>query len=125
MPNESRLVRAITEVAAAAPDRVAIKFEGSSITYAQFVAEVVEIASRLSESGVRPGDRVGIMLPNRPETQIAWFATWWLGAVVQPVNYLYREDEVGYDDGPSKVHRWAIVKRVVGAAKRGAQDDRS
>ena len=49
------------------PDQVALRFQGESITWAELNQRVQLAAAGLAERGVRPGDRVAILMTNRPE----------------------------------------------------------
>ncbi|HVG52173.1 MAG TPA: class I adenylate-forming enzyme family protein, partial [Xanthobacteraceae bacterium] len=55
--------------------------QGATWSYAKFADDVARIAGGLHKRGIRPGDRVLIHLENCPETMLARFACWWLGAV--------------------------------------------
>src|SRR5205823_6580607 len=46
--------------------------------------------------GVRPGDRVGVLMANYLEFVPVKFAVARAGAIAIPFNYLYRQDELGY-----------------------------
>ena len=66
------------------------------ITFAEY-AELVEQAARgLVAAGIKPGDRIGIFLPNSWEFGIAFHAAMMAGAVPTPMNPTYREREVRY-----------------------------
>lgn len=54
-------------------------------TYQAFDAEVCRLASALEALGVVRGDRVGLYMPNLPETFIAFFAVLKIGAVLMPL----------------------------------------
>ncbi|MCX5253015.1 AMP-binding protein [Streptomyces canus] len=69
---------------------------GRRWTYAQFGAEVDELASALLASGVVKGDRVGIWAVNCPEWVIVQYATARIGAVMVNINPAYRTHEVEY-----------------------------
>lgn len=69
-------------------------FEGDTWTLADVVAEVDRYAVGLAERGVAHGDRVGILLGNRPETLFAWFAANQLGAIAMPLNPAYKAPEL-------------------------------
>ena len=56
-----------------------------SLSYADFDAEVCRLAGALEALGVQRGDRVGLYMPNLPETFIAFFAVLKIGAVVMPL----------------------------------------
>ncbi len=66
------------------------------ITFAEY-AELVEQAARgLVASGIKPGDRIGIFLPNSWEFGVAFHAALMAGAAPTPMNPTYREREVRY-----------------------------
>src|SRR3977135_893272 len=46
------------------------------------------LSNTLTELGVRRGDRVALILPQRPETAIAYFACFQMGAVAAPLSFL-------------------------------------
>jgi acetyl-CoA synthetase len=56
-----------------------------SLSYAEFDAEVCRLAGALEQLGVQRGDRVGLYMPNLPETFIAFFAVLKIGAIVMPL----------------------------------------
>src|SRR5262245_52542914 len=78
------------------PERVAIVFEGRSLTFADLYAESNRLAHGLRALGLESGDRLGIFMPNCPEVEIAFYAASKLGAVSCPLNSSYREREVIY-----------------------------
>ena len=65
------------------PDVVALRSHetGAEVTYSQAKARVGQIAGRLREQGVRPGEPVALMLRNRPEFHLVDTAAMMLGAV--------------------------------------------
>ena len=81
------------EAATKWPDRPALLFKGSRISYRQFETESNAFAAALHAMGVRPGDRVAICLPNCPQFLIAEFGAWKIGAVTSPFNPTYTERE--------------------------------
>lgn len=69
-------------------------FDGARrLTYRDLQAETDEIASGLSQLGVKPGDRVAVSLPAWYEFIVAVFAIAKVGAILVPFNTRYREDE--------------------------------
>lgn len=62
-----------------------------SFTYAQIAGEVAKIGLFLQQSGVRPGDAVGILMENHPRWGIAFLAVQSAGAVVVPFDILHHE----------------------------------
>jgi len=56
--------------------------DGNSIDFAHLAHRVEKLATGLSESGVRPGDRVALMVPPSIDLTVAMYACWRLGAVL-------------------------------------------
>ncbi len=59
-------------------------------SFAELAAATRRVAAGLAAAGVGPGDKVAIMLSNRPEFLLSWFALSRLGAVEVPVNTAHR-----------------------------------
>ncbi|HEX9057965.1 MAG TPA: AMP-binding protein [Ktedonobacterales bacterium] len=78
------------------PERPAIYWRDMVITYRELHALARHAAAALRELGLRKGDRLCLLLPNRPEYIIAWLGASMLGVVVSPMNPSYKEREVGY-----------------------------
>ena len=78
------------------PDSVAMIFGSQTITYKQFGDQVNRFASALDDIGVERGDRVGLMGPNCPQWEVAFFAILKLGAIVVQTNPMYIEREIAY-----------------------------
>ncbi len=76
------------------PDKPAIDYYGSKITFWELRLLSFRLAHALSELGVTKGDRVGLHLPNIPQYLIAYYATLSLGAIVVNFNPLYTPDEL-------------------------------
>lgn len=64
------------------PRRAATIFQGQKLTYKQLNERVNQFAHALIGQGIKPGDRVMLVLPNSPEMIIAYFAILKAGAVV-------------------------------------------
>jgi long-chain acyl-CoA synthetase len=78
------------------PDRVALIFEDHSFTYAQLDAAIERAADTFAALGVRPGDRVALMLGNEPAFIAAYYGILRAGAVVVPINPMYRQSEIDH-----------------------------
>ena len=77
-------------------------------------------AKALREVGVRKGDRVGIVLPQRAETAIAHIAIYKLGAVALPLAVLFGRDALSYrlsDSGARVVVTDATRAKVIDAIR--------
>ncbi|MDQ0158877.1 long-chain-fatty-acid--CoA ligase [Alkalibacillus salilacus] len=87
------------------PDKVAIHFMGKDITFSEVADSAKRFASYLQELGIEKDDRVGIMLPNTPQSVIAYYGTLLAGGIVVQTNPLYTERELSYQmkDSGAKV----------------------
>lgn len=87
------------------PDRPAMTFFGTTLTYREYGREVRRCAAMLHNRGVRQGDRVAVALPNCPQALITFYAALSLGATVTLHNPLYtaRELAVAFRDHGAKV----------------------
>jgi long-chain acyl-CoA synthetase len=76
------------------PQTTATEFVGARLTYLQLADQVSRFAASLSQLGVKPGDRVAIMLPNCPQTIITYYAVLSVGGVAVMTNPMYVEREM-------------------------------
>ncbi|MCA9110563.1 MAG: long-chain fatty acid--CoA ligase [Planctomycetaceae bacterium] len=76
------------------PDRIACHYYSQQLTYEELFSRAQRLAAVFVREGLQPGDRVGILLPNLPESLTAHFATWMAGGVVVSLSPLMVADEV-------------------------------
>src|SRR3979409_1886005 len=86
----------MTESAARHGDRVAIHQEGVALSYTALDRASALVAGLLQARGVRPGDRVGVMLPNVAHFPICYYGALRAGAAIVPMNMLLKEREVAH-----------------------------
>ena len=86
----------LAESARRYPDRAAVVFAEQQVTYARLWDGARRYATVMREHGVRPGDRVALLLPNTPHFPLAYYGALALGAVVIPVHGLLRAEEIAY-----------------------------
>ena len=67
-------------------DRVCLRDDRVELTYSGVARRVDAIAGHLTAAGVRTGDVVAVMLPNRVELLLSIMAAWRIGATATPVN---------------------------------------
>jgi len=97
MPPRSRTLGALLdEMAAARPRAEAVVFRGERLTYAVLKARADELARALLAVGVRKGDRVAVLLPNRPEWLVAAFAASKVGAITVGVSTFSTPREIAW-----------------------------
>src|SRR4051794_27125896 len=74
--------------AAFAPDKPAIRFAGSTLTYAALAERIAATARALkSQLGIGRGDRVAILSLNHPDYLVLLYACARLGALLVPLNW--------------------------------------
>ena len=79
------------------PDKSALQFYGSALTYSDFHAQAERLAGYLQNTlGVRAGDRVLLYLQNSPQWALGYYAILRANAVVVPVNPMNRSDELAH-----------------------------
>lgn len=72
----------------------ALLFYGTCLSYGELDDLTTRFARGLRQLGVGQGDRVALMLPNIPQTVIAYYGILKAGAIVVPTNPLYVEREI-------------------------------
>jgi crotonobetaine/carnitine-CoA ligase len=68
------------------PNHVVFQFRDTPIALGELNDQINRAANGLLALGVKPGDKVAIMLPNCPEFLYAWFGANRIGAVEVPIN---------------------------------------
>jgi long-chain acyl-CoA synthetase len=76
------------------PRRTALAFLGRTVSYGALADSVDRFAGALHGLGLRKGDRVALILPNCPQSVIAFFAVLRLGGVIVQHNPLYTPSEL-------------------------------
>lgn len=77
-------------------ERPALISATRQVTYAELGTESNRMAEALARLGVAKGTHVGILLPNRPEWLECAFGALKLGAIIVPLNTLFRAPELEY-----------------------------
>ncbi len=94
------------------PDR------GVTLTYARFMDEVNAACIGFQKAGVRPGDAVGIVIPNGIEVLVAFFGALQAGAASMPINPELTPEEIDFALEDSQA---TLVITTPDAAERIAQ----
>jgi acetyl-CoA synthetase len=86
---------------AADPSRVALYWEDESgaasrHTFADIQAAANRLSNALAGLGVRRGDRVALLMPQRPEMAIAYIAIFQMGAIALPLSHLFGPEALEY-----------------------------
>lgn len=128
---ESTLGEQFGALAAAIPDRIAIRDDSRAVTFHDLERRTNRMARLLQRNGVGPGDYVSISMPNQAAYLEAGIAAWKIGAVPQPLSHRLPPTErdaildlvqprVLISDTPEAQH--AAVRTIPGNA-RSAQLD--
>ncbi|WP_417564309.1 class I adenylate-forming enzyme family protein [Microbacterium sp.] len=88
------LASAFDDAAARYPDRPYAISDAETLTYSEVVARSRQLAAGLIDLGVRPGDRVAMLVDNRVDYPVLKFAIARTGAIAVALNYSYRGDEI-------------------------------
>ncbi len=127
IPDEFNMASYLCDRWAADEGRVALFAENDAGEQRSYTfGEMQEIANRLAnhlrERGVKPGDRVGVNAPQKPETVFAHVAAWKLGAVSVPLSTLFGPDALSYRLDDSGAVACIVDESNVGAL-REVRDD--
>ncbi|MFE0371620.1 class I adenylate-forming enzyme family protein [Streptomyces tendae] len=93
---DASLVHALRRAAAEAPDRAFLAYFDGRLTYREVDELSDSVAGHLAARGLERGDRVAVLLQNSPHFVLAVLGAWKAGAVVVPVNPMYKSREVGH-----------------------------
>ena len=95
-PASRTLGALLDEMARVRPDADAVVFRDQRLSYAMLRARANEFARALLALGVSRGDRVAILLPNRPEWLIAALAVAKVGAIVTAISTFSTPRELAF-----------------------------
>ncbi|MDP3490615.1 MAG: AMP-binding protein [Phenylobacterium sp.] len=108
--------------AARQPDKVAVfEMSGPTRTFGELNANANRIARLLRDQGLKPGDSVALLCPNRAEFVDVLFATQRCGLRMTPVNWHLTPEEIAYVIDNCEARALFADALVTGAAK--AADD--
>src|SRR3954452_7974720 len=101
VPARYNMARACCAQWAADRSRFALYWEdesGASAAYSFWDIQLAanRLSNALSALGVKRGDRVALMLPQRPETAIAYIAVFQMGAIALPLSHLFGPEALEY-----------------------------
>ncbi|MBU4175200.1 MAG: long-chain fatty acid--CoA ligase [Actinobacteria bacterium] len=78
------------------PDKVVLIRDEQEVTYSELLRDVNRFGNALASVGIGPGDKVALMMNNRPEFVVVYYGTAKIGATVVLVNTLLKKDEIKY-----------------------------
>ncbi|MFE2144448.1 long-chain fatty acid--CoA ligase [Streptomyces sp. NPDC059456] len=92
----TNLAAILVNSATACRDRVAVRHDDVTLTYAELDDASARFAAVLQERGLRPGDRIAMALPNVPLFPVVYYGILRAGGVVVPMNPLLKAREVAH-----------------------------
>ncbi len=101
------------------PDRDSIIFKNVRLSHRQYKEKCDRIAAGLIRSGIKKGDRIGVVAQNCLEFMVLYGAAAKIGAIILPVNWRFQQDEVKYvlnDCTPKFVFAGPDYRKIVGEA---------
>ncbi len=109
------------DTASKLPQAPAIHYYDNTISYGELNSLADSLAAALADLGLDKDDRIALDLQNIPQFLISQYAAWKLGAIVVPLNPMYKEKELEYflNDSRAKVivamesTTYKTVKRVI------------
>jgi long-chain acyl-CoA synthetase len=78
------------------PGKTALIYKGQKYTFKELLKKTDKLANSLLENGVNTSAKVAILLENRPEYLITYYACHRIGAVVVPINNFLKGEEIRY-----------------------------
>ena len=111
----------LSDRAASDPDLPSIKQGDTILSFGALDAASQRFATVLAEHGVRPGDRVALIMPNVAYFPIAYYAILRAGAVVVPMNPLLKAGEVAYAWGDAGAQVAVVFTMFAEEAAKAAQ----
>jgi acyl-CoA synthetase (AMP-forming)/AMP-acid ligase II len=82
--------------AAGQPEKLALICGDTTLTYAQFAAQVDNVARAWMQRGLEPGDRIALHMKNGIELATCYYACFAAGFVAVPVNTRLIPEEIAY-----------------------------
>ncbi|MEV5545555.1 long-chain fatty acid--CoA ligase [Streptomyces sp. NPDC052309] len=86
----------LADTAAQRPDRTAVIYESEHVTYGWLWEQARRYASVLRANGVRPGDRVAMLLMDTPQFPVVYFGVLAAGAVAIPLSAMATASEIDH-----------------------------
>lgn len=112
----------LTDQAARRPDAPAIKQGDVTVSYGLLNEASARAAGLLAAHGVRPGDRVSLIMPNVAYFPIVYYGIVRMGAVVVPTNPLLKAGEISYVWQDSEIKVAVVLDLFAPEAGKAAKD---
>lgn len=109
----------LSDMAGRRPEQIAMRAGNRQVTYGELDAAAARVAGLLRDDGLRPGERVLLLLPNVPEFAAAYYGVLRAGGVAVPLDpYLTRTEIAAIlrDAEGARLLVWRELQRSVPAS---------
>lgn len=89
---DKMLIKVLEKWSKEKKEKVAVEFEGETVTYGKLYETINSVANGLTSMGVKKGQPICLMLPNCTEFLYAGYGLISAGAVMVPLNNAYKGD---------------------------------
>jgi fatty-acyl-CoA synthase len=113
-PRSQTLGELVEEMAERFPQAPALIGAGVRSTWSDLARRVSHVAGGLSALGIGPGDRVAVMMVNRPEWAVVYLAAARIGAIFMGLNTWYQEEDAAYVLSHSGASALVCSERIFG-----------
>lgn len=117
-----RLYDYLLRAAEECPHKAALEFQGFKISYGELATEARQVAAGLLAEGIKPGDSVGLVLPNIPQFASVHYGALMVGAIVVPMNVLLKGPEIEYVVTDSDIKAIVTYEMFVASVAEGVKN---
>jgi len=96
------------------PEAPAVHYFDGTLSYGDIDRLSNSLAAALQDLGVVKGERVILVLQNIPQFLISTYAAWKIGAIVVPLNPMYKENELSYFCENSAAKIFITLEEIAG-----------
>ncbi|AJS57623.1 AMP-binding protein [Paenibacillus sp. IHBB 10380] len=120
---KQNLAQFLVQSAELYPEKIAMDFLGNKISYKVLLDSVYRFTNALLKLGICKGDRVAVMLPNCPQSVIAYYGTLLMGGIVVMTNPLYMPRELEYQLKDASVQIIVTLDVLVDRVKKSTEKE--
>ncbi|MEU5536891.1 long-chain fatty acid--CoA ligase [Streptomyces sp. NPDC020362] len=111
----------LADTAAQRPEHSAVIYESEHFTYGWLWEQARRYASVLRANGVRPGDRVAMLLADTPQFPVVYFGVLAAGAVAIPLNVMSTASEIDHVLTDADAHFLVCAASLLAQAREVAE----
>ena len=94
MEAKRSIIDYLADNARRSPDAVAVHFKDQGVTFRQLEERSARARGALAAQGIKPGDRVALVMSDCPEMMVAMLAVMGIGAIVVPCSTMLKPAEI-------------------------------